>query len=494
MFNKFREQTSQFLITAIISLIIIGFMFTGYQSFQATPDTIAEVAGEKITYSEYRSALDRQIKFFSSQFGGKPLTNNQIEQFQLKQRTVDGLISQKLLNVLAKDLKTPVSNEQIIKTIKEIPAFKNGEQFDVNRYKQLLVANKLTPSDFEDSVASGIMSDTVRNILTKSSLSKELVNKVLAIKKDSKEIDIVKINKNALKREINISKADIKEWLKDENNLKKVMEKFNQEKTFRYDQKEEVKAKHILLTTNKDNQKEMLKKINEIKKTANTKNFASLANKHTMDPSNQGKKGGALGWFSRGRMVPEFEKVAFSLKPGQISKPVKTSYGYHLIYVEGKKEAKSAKLDDHKDSIAKEFIQDSSDEKLKDLLETTKSKVSSLLEKDNHKALEAMAKKNNSINFYQSQSLNLYEKNSQLSSLTTDETKGLFNSQNGAIKNFSTAIQDMVVLVKKSKTNDKITLDSVRNELESIFLRRNTELVLEKLKEIYPPKIMANRL
>ena len=94
MFNKLREQTSQFLITGIISLIIIGFMFTGYQSFQGAPDTVAEVAGEKISYREYRSALDRQIQFFSSQFGGKPLTNKQIEQFQLKQRTIDGLVSQ----------------------------------------------------------------------------------------------------------------------------------------------------------------------------------------------------------------------------------------------------------------------------------------------------------------------------------------------------------------------------------------------------------------
>lgn len=494
MFNKFREQTSQFLITAIISLIIIGFMFTGYQSFQATPDTIAEVAGEKITYSEYRSALDRQIQFFSSQFGGKPLTNTQIEQFQLKQRTIDGLISQKLLDVLAKDLKTPVSKEQVIKTIKEIPAFKNGEQFDVDRYKQLLAANRLTPSDFEKSVSSGITSDSVRNILTKSSLTNDLITKVLDTKKDSKELDIVKINKNELKREIKISVSEIGDWLKDENNLKKVMEKFNQEKTFRYDQKEQVKARHILLTTNNDNENEMLKKITEIKNAATPKNFADLANKHTMDPSNQEKKGGSLDWFSRGRMVPEFENAAFNLKPGQISSPVKTSYGYHLIYVEDKKEAKQAKLEDHKDDIAKEFIQDGSEEKLKELLDSTKKQVTALLEKDDHAGIENLAKKNSAINFFKSQSLNLFEKNSHLSTLTTDETKSLFNDKKGEIKYFSTAIQEMAVLVKDTKVNDKVTSESVRSELEGLFLRKNTEVVLEKLKEIYPAKILNSRL
>ena len=90
MFNKLREQTSQFIVTALISLIIIGFMFTGYQSFQGAPDSVATVGNETIRYTEYRQALDRQIQFFSSQFGGKPLTNQQIEQFQLKnERSTD---------------------------------------------------------------------------------------------------------------------------------------------------------------------------------------------------------------------------------------------------------------------------------------------------------------------------------------------------------------------------------------------------------------------
>jgi peptidyl-prolyl cis-trans isomerase C len=59
--------------------------------------------------------------------------------------------------------------------------------------------------------------------------------------------------------------------------------------------------------------------------------FAKIAKEKSLCPS--GKKGGNLGWFGRGQMVKEFENVAFSLKKGEISKPIKTQFGWHLIKV-----------------------------------------------------------------------------------------------------------------------------------------------------------------
>jgi peptidyl-prolyl cis-trans isomerase C len=86
----------------------------------------------------------------------------------------------------------------------------------------------------------------------------------------------------------------------------------------------EVHAAHILVPK-EDKAKELLAKINA------GESFGELAKKFSTCPS--GKKGGDLGWFTRGKMVREFEKAAFEAKKGQVVGPVKTDFGYHLIKV-----------------------------------------------------------------------------------------------------------------------------------------------------------------
>jgi peptidyl-prolyl cis-trans isomerase C len=86
----------------------------------------------------------------------------------------------------------------------------------------------------------------------------------------------------------------------------------------------EVHAAHILVKTDKKAQ-EVLDKLSK------GQSFAEMARKYSQCPS--GKSGGDLGWFGKGRMVPEFEKAAFEGEKGKIQGPVKTQFGYHIIKV-----------------------------------------------------------------------------------------------------------------------------------------------------------------
>ncbi len=110
----------------------------------------------------------------------------------------------------------------------------------------------------------------------------------------------------------------------------KIPKRLNVILIFRFGDKlvNEVRASHILVST----EQEANNLLNQIRSGAS---FESLAQKHSQCPS--GKNGGDLGFFSRGKMVPAFETAAFNMEPGQVSTPVKTQFGYHLIKVTGKR-------------------------------------------------------------------------------------------------------------------------------------------------------------
>lgn len=103
-----------------------------------------------------------------------------------------------------------------------------------------------------------------------------------------------------------------------------------QENKVYFQPKDEVQAAHILISTQSRTPEQALQIIEDLQKNITAQNFAEYAKKFSEDPGSK-NNGGALGWFGKGAMVPEFEKTAFGLKKGEISDPVKTQFGYHLI-------------------------------------------------------------------------------------------------------------------------------------------------------------------
>lgn len=108
--------------------------------------------------------------------------------------------------------------------------------------------------------------------------------------------------------------------------------------------KEEIKVSHILA--------ENEKKAKEIKKKLSAKGakFASVAKESSKDEGSKAN-GGELGYITEGSLVPEFEKAAFALKPGEVSEPVKTQFGWHIIKVDDKRPAKAPTFEEAKANI-----------------------------------------------------------------------------------------------------------------------------------------------
>ena len=95
---------------------------------------------------------------------------------------------------------------------------------------------------------------------------------------------------------------------------------------------EEVHVAHLLILTQDRSDGEALALINSIKENITIENFAKYAQQYSEDPGSA-VNGGDLGWFSKGQMVPEFEQAAFNLNEGEISEPVKTQFGYHILTI-----------------------------------------------------------------------------------------------------------------------------------------------------------------
>ncbi|TMU87198.1 foldase [Bacillus sp. BHET2] len=137
------------------------------------------------------------------------------------------------------------------------------------------------------------------------------------------------LTEKLLKDRISITEDQIKEYFETNKDT--------------FAQQEQIEASHILVDDEKTAQ-EVKKKIDD------GGDFAELAKEYSSDTSNA-ESGGELGYFGKGEMVTEFDDKAFAMKKGEISDPVKTEFGYHIIKVTDKKEAKEAVLSDHKDEI-----------------------------------------------------------------------------------------------------------------------------------------------
>jgi parvulin-like peptidyl-prolyl isomerase len=136
-----------------------------------------------------------------------------------------------------------------------------------------------------------------------------------------------------------------------------------------YSKPEQVKARHILIKTEEMTKEEAEKELQSIKSKieAGNADFAEMAKKHSQGPS--GERGGDLGYFSRGQMVPSFEEAAFGAEPGEIVGPVETQFGLHLIKVEDKKEPSQQKFEDVKEQIKQRLLQQQQQQKAQQIIE-----------------------------------------------------------------------------------------------------------------------------
>ena len=377
MLEKVRKpgRAKNFLAYVIFGAICLTFVFMGDipgGGGLTTGGPVAIVNKEPISFADYREAYTRLQNQYKGQFDKLPAPMRQAQMKQLRENALEMLINSQIVSQAAMGLGLYSSDEEVRDFIIDIPAFKEDDRFRRERYDNYLSYRRISAEKFEEEIRKDVANTQVRKLLemslAPSKISEELNEKMEAYKMN---LDFVRFSDYQIKNAIKPSGDEITQFVADSENETALSDYFTANKD-QYQEEEKVKARHILVKFDESKPGDVdraLKKIQEIKKKTESEDFAKLAKENSDDPGSKAK-GGDLGFFGRGRMVPEFEKVAFSAELNKVSDPVKSQFGYHIIKVEDKKEAVSKTLDDVKNEVATELIKEEKFKSEKERIET----------------------------------------------------------------------------------------------------------------------------
>lgn len=456
MRNALANKMSYFILSFLFLIIIASFLFSGFDGIgNVGSNEVANVNGTPITTKEYQTALNRQVEFFNQMMGGN-LTQAQLEQMGIKKTVLDTLIQQKLMLNAADKIGFAISLDEVKAEIKKLPYFQTNGQFDVSLYRNMLQGNGYVPARFEELIADDMKQQKLEGFFSNLIVSDNLVNDIVKFKNLIITVQGARISRQALAPLISVTDAEIKEFVAKEDN-KAQLEALYAENFATYNQPEEIKARHILI---RGEDEAALAKAKKIRATVTASNFTKVANKETEDESGK-TNGGDLGWFAQGRMVPEFETAAYALKKGEISQPVKTPFGYHIILLEDKKAAQTRSLAQVQNELAKKALQKAKSSDLDELLKNKREEISKALAANNFKVVEELSKQTGAP--YLNTEVNQYDQMLGQSELSGQEAAKLFAAAPGSVVDLGNS--GNIYLVKVTSKVQKSS-DSQANKLE----------------------------
>jgi peptidyl-prolyl cis-trans isomerase D len=358
-----RKHAGSWIIKFLLGAVILAFIPFGYGIYQDRREgKIASVDGEPITYAEYDQIYNNLIEQTRQSFGSS-FNEEMIKMLGLKDRALNQLIDHKLMLAEARRLKFRVSDREVADAIAKMEAFQTAGVFDNRRYEYILNRYRMNKENFETRQKESMLIEKVRSFIADSlSVSDAEAMEWYKWDKASVNVDFVVFDFGRYK-EFKISNEEIatyyeknKESYKNEAKVKIRYIRFNPEnykdrvtiadedlQDYYEANKEEfhtpktVEARHILIKTDQNADTETAenarKKALEILKMARAdQDFAQLAKQYSEGPTRD--KGGYLGAFKKEDMVKPFSDKAFSMKAGEISDPVRTRFGWHIIKVE----------------------------------------------------------------------------------------------------------------------------------------------------------------
>ena len=393
MLQAIRDKFTGWIAIVFIVLISMTLVIS-FGNMDQTPlqdDVVITVNGEEITLFEFQEEFSNKLVEFQDLLGDE--VPEVLEQ-SIKESAAEDLIIRRLLLDYLSESGYRVSPEYVAELIRTNETFLLGGEFNIENYKAILASQGVTIDQFENDLRLQLEIDQLRRgfietaFITNAEFTQfielqmqERTGQLLTVDssrfmdqividpsevndyyqnnldlfQSNEEVDVeyLEISIEDVAQQVEFTANDLKEYY--ENNLD------------RFVTNEERKSSHILVAIDGDTTDEQAADlIGEIQSKLETESFEDLARQYSDDPGSAAQ-GGDLGWAETGLFVPEFESALFSMNVGEVSAPVKTDFGYHLIRMDDIKTGEQQSFDEIEYELELEYSRQLAEEELFEL-------------------------------------------------------------------------------------------------------------------------------
>ncbi len=361
MLQNIRDNAQGTIAKTIVGLIVLTFALFGVESIvgglSGEPE-VASVNGESITQVDFQRQLELRRRQVINQMG-ENYDPALIDESALRSATLTDLIAREVRMQAAAENSMAISEETIDSFILQWPPAQVDGKFSRDQFLAVLRNIGVPPLEFREQLKKDLLVNQLRNAIAQSSfvIDDELMG-ILRLERQKRTFDFLEMDAAETAKGIEVSEGEIEEYYNQHTEDYRLPEQLvvnfievsrsdiadtisvtdeelrvayeNEVKT--YVPEEQRRAAHILVETSDEvSDEQALEKINGIAaRIADGEDFAELA-KESSDDLGSAQAGGDLGFASKGSFVPEFDETLFKMEKGEVSQPVKSEYGYHII-------------------------------------------------------------------------------------------------------------------------------------------------------------------
>ncbi|MCK5398968.1 peptidylprolyl isomerase, partial [bacterium] len=314
MVMRFFRKNFSVIIWAVVVVFIGGFVILSSMSRTETQRNIAfKVGKQQYTTIAFRERLDQTRRMLLNE-------NREFNEDDLKKDILNSFVNEAVMTKFGVDMKIVVTGEDVQNYIQAQQSFQVNGSFSYDRYEDLLQRNGISMSMYESQVKLSLLVQQLSAMINNTNLISPLyMNEVGRMPSLDFEVKYATVPLKEITEKISINDEGIN--------------KYYSEKMTDFFVEPEVKIgwAEMPIEVSQEDEDSLISQLEGIKKqiAGNTITFETAAKAYSQGPS--ASKGGDLGWFDNDTMVDAFNKVAFKLKKGQISKPFQTKFGFHIV-------------------------------------------------------------------------------------------------------------------------------------------------------------------